>query len=169
MNIISLVLLAVVANASPLTSGIITVSGNGCYGDQKMVPVIGKKNRFELPVKVVLDKKSKTPFERKTCNMRLPIKLRKNQKLQISDVSQIVHMDGKGIKSTLTVSVVGKKSKPLVATTSKTLMTEGILAESDCERDVILTADLNVVANGSDIVSAKTEAAFVTLKIVKCN
>lgn len=169
MNIITLVLVAVVANSSPLTDGTISVSGNGCYGDQKMVPVDGEKNRFELPVKVVLDKKSKTPFERKTCNMRLPIKLRKNQKLQISDISQIVHMDGKGIKSTLTVAVVGKKAQPLVATTSKTIMAEGIHLESNCERDVILTGDLNVVANGSEIVSAKTEPVFVTLKIVKCN
>ena len=169
MNIIGLVLLAVVANASPLTSGTIAVSGNGCYGDQKMVPAIGEKNRFELPVKVILDKKSKMPFERKTCNMRLPIKLRKNQKLQISDISQIVHMDGKGTKSTLTVAVVGKKAQPLIATTSKTVTGAGVLLESDCERDVILTGDLNVVANGSEIVSVKTESVFVTLKIVKCN
>ena len=169
MNIIGLVLLAVVANASPLTSGTIAVSGNGCYGDQKMVPVIGEKNRFELPVKVILDKKSKTPFERKTCNMRLPIKLRKNQKLQISDISQIVHMDGRGLRSTLTLSVVGKKSKPLIAATATTLNSLGIVVESNCDRDVILTADLNVTANGPDIVSAKTEPVLVTLKIVKCN
>ncbi len=169
MNIIGLVLLAVVANSSPLSEGNISVSGNGCYGDQKMVPVIGEKNRFELSIKVVLDKKSKTPFERKTCNMRLPIKLRKNQKLQISDISQIVHMDGRGLRSTLTLSVVGKKTKPLIAATSTTLNSPGILVESDCNRDVILTADLNVTANGPDIVSAKTEPVFLTLKIVKCN
>lgn len=169
MSIIGLVLLTVVASASPLTDGTISISGNGCYGEQKLLPVDGERNHFELPVKVTLDKKSKTPFERKTCNMRLPIKLRKNQKLQISDVSQIVHMDGKGIKSTLTVAVVGKKAKPLITTTSKTVTGEGVLLESDCERDVILTADLNVVASGSEIVSAKTEPVFVTLKIVKCN
>lgn len=169
MSLIGLVLLAAVASASPLTDGIISISGNGCYGEQKMLPVDGEKNRFELPIKVTLDKKSKTPFERKTCNMRLPIKLRKNQKLQISDVSQIVHMDGRGMRSNLTISVVGKKGKPLIATTSTTLTSQGILAESDCDRDVILTADLNVVANGSEIVSAKTEHVFVTLKIVKCN
>lgn len=169
MSIVSLVLFASVASSSPLTDGTLSLSGNGCYGDPKMVPVIGEKNRFELPVKITFDKKSKTPFERKTCNMRLPIKLKKNMKLQISDVSQIVHMDGRGIKSTLSVSVVGKKSKPLIATTSKTLTAEGLLVESDCERDVILTADLNVVASGSEIVSAKTEPAQVTLKIVKCN
>ena len=169
MSIISLVLLAVVANSSPLTDGTISVSGNGCYGDQKMVPVIGEKNRFELPIKVLLDKKSKIPFERKTCNMRLPIKLRKKQKLQISDISQIVHMDGRGLRSTLTLSVVGKKTKPLIAATSTTLTSPGILTESDCDRDVILTADLNVTANGPDIVSAKTEPVFVTLKIVNCN
>lgn len=169
MNLISMVLFAAVASSSPLTDGTISMSGNGCYGEQKMLPVDGEKNRFELPIKVVLDKKSKTPFERKTCNMRLPVKLRKNQKLQISDVSQIVHIDGKGIKSVLSVAVVGKKTKPLIATISKTVTSDGLLLESDCERDVMLTADLNVTATGAEIVSAKTEPVVVTLKIVKCN
>ena len=169
MNLIGLVLIAAGANSSPLTDGAISISGNGCYGEQKMLPVDGEKNRFELPIKITLDKKSKTPFERKTCNMRLPVKLRKNQKLQISDISQIVHMDGKGIRSTLTVSVVGKKANPLIATTSKTVNGEGLLVESECDRDVILTGDLNVTSNGSEIVSAKTESVFVTLKVVKCN
>lgn len=168
MNFLNLALISLVVNSSPLTKGPVSVAGNGCYGDMKIVPVDGEKNRYELPVQITLDKKSKTPFERKTCNLRLPIALKKNQKLQISDISQIVHMDGRGIKSSLSVSVVGKKVKPLVATESKTVTAEGIIAESDCEKDVMLTADLNVVASGSEIVSVKTEPVQATLKIVKC-
>ena len=169
MNFLALVLFSIVANASSLIEGPISVSGNGCYGDLHIVPVSGEKNRFELPIKVNLDKKSKTPFERKICNMRLPISLKANRKLQISDISQVVRIDGRGIKSTLSISVAGKKGKPLTTTGSKTVVAEGLVVESDCGHDVILTVDLNVVASGNEIVSANTELVQVTLKIVNCN
>ncbi len=168
MTFVTWVLSSVIAAASPVTDGTIAISGNGCYGDMKIVSVAGEKNRYELPIKIILDKKSKTPFERKTCNMRLPLSFKSNRKIQVSDISQTVNIDGAGVKSTLNISVVGKKSKTLSTSTSKTLVSEGLVVESECGKDLILTGDLNVVAAGSEIVSAKTEPVQITLKIINC-
>lgn len=169
MTILNLILLSILANSSPVTEGKISVAGNGCYGDMQITPVSGTEDRYELPIKVKLNKKAGSAFTRKTCNMRLPIFLKSNEKLQVSDVSQAVQINGRDIKSTLNISIVGQKTKPLVTTTSQVLKASGILVESKCGRDAMLVANLNVLAYGALEGAATTEAVQVTLKIVKCD
>lgn len=162
-----LVLISVMSQAaSPVTDGKISIGGKGCFGSFVIKRVGNQSDRYELPIQVKLEKKTGS-FERKTCNMRLPVALNKNEKLQISDVSQQVKIDGPGAKSSLTISVTGKKSEPLVTTFSTVLKVNGILAESECGRDTMLTGDLNLFA--SENVSAETYPVQVTLKIVSCN
>ena len=169
MLVLNLVLLSIMVNASPVTEGKISVAGNGCYGDMQIRPVSGTEDRYELPIKVKLNKKAGSVFTRKTCNMRLSVSLKANEKLQVSDVSQAVQINGRDIKSTLSISVVGNKTKPLVATKSQVIQADGILVESKCGRDAMLVGNLNVLAYGAVAVSATTEAVQVTLKIIKCN
>lgn len=169
MTILNLILLSFIANSSPVTEGKISVAGNGCYGDMQITPISGIEDRYELPIKVKLNKKAGSAFTRKTCNIRLPISLKSNEKLQVSDVSQAVQINGRDIKSTLNISVTGQKTKPLVATSSQMIKADGILVESKCGRDAMLTGNLNVLAFGAGDGSATTEAVQVTLKIVRCD
>lgn len=154
---------------SATLTGKVSMVGNGCYGNSQMVPVSGTEDRYTLPIKVKMDKKSGSAFDRKTCNVRLPVSLNPNEKLQISDILQVVHLNGNSVKSTLNISVVGKKTKPLVSGKSQVLKMGGLVVESACGRDTIVTGNLNVLATGNGAALAETDAVVLTLKVVSCN
>lgn len=167
------------ANAFEL--GKLALAGSGCFGGSRVVAIEGENSRYALPIRVRLNKKGDAAFDRKTCNMRLPVSLNANEKLQILNLSHTVRViadKDAEVKSTLSFSLVGKKSNPLTFSVKavddtvsiiENLKSEGLLAESACGSDTIVTGDLNILATGNAKALASTGTALVTLKVVNCN
>lgn len=176
---ISLLLLS--SNAAAFELGKMVLAGSGCFGGSKVVAIEGEDSRYALPVRVRLNKKAESALDRKTCNMRLPVKLNSDEKLQILNLSQTVRVIASKdaeVKSTLNFSMVGKKANPLVFSVKasgdsvsviENLKSEGLVAESACGTDTIITGDLNIIATGNAKALASTGTALVTLKVVNCN
>lgn len=182
MNVATtLLLLAFTATANAFELGKLALAGTGCFGGSKVVAVEGENSRYALPIRVRLNKKSDTSFDRKTCNMRLPVSLSANEKLQILNLSQTIRVIASKdteVKSTLNLSLLGKKSIPLIYTFKATedsvsvvenLKSEGLLTESGCGGDAMITGDLNILATGNAKALASTGTALVTLKVLTCN
>lgn len=164
-----------------LELGNIIISGSGCYGSTIVSPITSE-GRLLLPIRVSLNKKAATAFDRKTCNIRIPVTLNKSEKLQILDVSQSVRViaaKGAGVKSSLNVSLVGQRTSDLTlavdATTQhtsivKTLKSERavVVAESECGEDAVIAGNLNVLATGQAKALATTSSAQLTLRVVSC-
>lgn len=169
-------------SVSAMQLGDLVIAGNGCFGSSKMVLVSAEEGRYALPIRAKLNKKSDSAFDRKTCNIRLPIALNQNEKLQLVNLSQVVRLVGyKGadVKSSLTMGLVGRVSKPLAfnlkitdedISTAEILRADGVVAESDCGQSVMLTGNLSLLVNGSGTQAfVSTGAALITLKVVSCN
>ena len=96
--------------------GKLALSGTGCFGGTRVVAIEGEAARYALPIRVRLNKKEDSAFDRRTCNMRLPVSLNANEKLQIWNLSQTVRVIASKdavVKSTLNFSLVGKATNPL--------------------------------------------------------
>ena len=162
-------------------AGPLALSGSGCFGSQQLILVDSETSRYALPIRVRLNKKADSSFDRKTCNMRLPISLNAGEKLQIMDLSQSVRViaaKGSDVKSNLNLSILGKKANPLIFNVTateetinviETVKTPGLIAESLCGKDAMITGDLNILATGTAKALASTGTALVTLKVVTCN
>lgn len=165
-----------------LQLGDLKTAGNGCFGSAQIVTVNAEENRIAFPIRVRVNKKSETSFERKTCNLRLPIKLGPNQKMQLVNLSQVVRVvsyKGAEVKTNLSFGFVGKSSQPLTfemkateddTSTVEIMKADGVIAESECGRDTILTGNLSGLVNGSGTQAfVSTGTALVTLKVLNCN
>jgi hypothetical protein len=117
-----------------------------------------------------------------TYNLRSPIKLAPNQKVQLVNLSQVVRIvtyKGAEVKTNLSFGFVGKSSQPLAfemkaseddTSTVEILKADGVLAESECGRDAILTGNLSGMFNGIGTRAfLSTGTALVTLKVLSCN
>ena len=63
--------------------GRVSISGQGCDEPKKKVSILKESNepqKVEMPLHFKLDKINASRFERKVCNISLPIKLNKNEK-----------------------------------------------------------------------------------------
>ena len=179
--LISVLFFSVLSNAS-IKLGDLKTAGNGCFGPTQIVTVNAEENRIAFPVRVRVNKKAETSFDRKTCNLRLPLKLGPNQKVQLLNLSQVVRVvayKGAEVKTNLSFSFVGKSSQPVTYEMKSTeddtssveiMKADGVLAESDCGRDAILTGNLSGLINGNGTQAfLSTGAALITLKVVNCN
>lgn len=171
-----------VSSFAALQLGDLKTAGNGCFGSAQVVTVNADENRIAFPLRVRVNKKSETSFDRKTCNLRLPIKLGPNQKVQLVNLSQVVRVvayKGAEVKTNLSMGFVGKSTSPLAFemkaseddTSSVEIMkADGVLAESECGRDTILTGNLSGLVNGNGTQAfLSTGTALVTLKVISCN
>lgn len=163
--------------------GEVSLAGNGCYGSTIITPVSAVPGRVSLPLRASLNKKAQlASFQRTSCNIRIPVILAPNEKLQIIDIAQLVRMSisaGTQVKSNLNLSLVGQKASDLslVAkaedkniTLSKVLKTQNsaVIAESSCGQDSIIAGNLSILAIGEGAASATTGSVKVTLKVVSC-
>ncbi|MEK6627038.1 MAG: hypothetical protein AABY53_00290 [Bdellovibrionota bacterium] len=163
--------------------GDVSLAGNGCYGSTIITPVSAVRGRISLPVRASLNKKAGlASFERSTCNIRIPVKLAPNEKLQILDVAQSVRLSvsaGAEVKSNLNLTLVGRRTPDLTLvvkaednniTTAKVLKTEKsvVIAESNCGQDTIIAGNLSLLAVGQSGASATTSSVKVTLKVLSC-
>lgn len=170
------------ASAYSMQLGDIVIGGNGCFGSGKMVSVGIGEGRYALPLRAKVNKKSGAAFDRKTCNLRLPVSLNPNEKIQLVNLSQVVRLvayKGAEVKSSLTLGVAGQSATPLNyeikitdedASIVENLKSDGIIAESACGKSAMITGNLSLLVNGSSAQAfVSTGTALVTVKVVNCN
>ena len=162
--------------------GALTLAGNGCFGSSNVITISGDEGRYAFPIRAKLNKKSDTSFDRKTCNLRLPIAVAPNEKVQLIDLSQVVRVvayKGAQVKTNLNMGFAGKTTPPLSynldvsddeISTAEILKSPGVLVESECGKDAMLTGNLSLLVNGTGAQAfVSTGTALLTLKVVSCN
>lgn len=180
LSILTIVLTS--ASAFSMQMGNVSMGGNGCFGASSLVEVNGEPGRYAFPIRVRVNKKSETTFDRKTCNIRLPISLAPNEKVQLVNLSQVVRAvgyAGADVKSNLNMSFAGRSAEALVFETKITadepsvieiLKNDGVVAESACGKDAMLTGNLSILVHGAGSQAfITTGSAMLTLKVVTCN
>lgn len=157
------------------------IGGTGCNGPTQLR--LSDDGRLTLPIRARVNKKSDVVFDRKSCNIRIPVTGAPNEKLQLLDVAQVVRVVGyvgADIKSTLNVSLVGVRTSDLILAVKaiennvsvvEVVRSENakVLAESVCGKDTMLTANVNILATGEARAFASTGATEVTLRVVNCD
>ncbi|MEQ1723830.1 MAG: hypothetical protein ABL930_11685, partial [Pseudobdellovibrio sp.] len=148
------------------------IKGNGC---ETQLKIQNLKNTYVIPLNIDLKKSNTSALERKTCNLRIPIKLQAHQKLIVSEALQnidIKSVKGTKIEATLKIAIASQKSKEMSIESeseeNKKLSVSGLVTESACGKDAMLTTDLSVFATGPAAVSAKLDALSIEMKIVSC-
>lgn len=168
-------------NLQAIELGEAIIGGTGCYGQTHLT--LSEDGRLTLPIRARVNKKSDIAFDRKSCNIRIPVTGAPNEKLQLLDVAQVVRIVGyvgADIKSTLNVSLFGVRTSDLTLTVKavennisvvEVVRSENakVLAESICGKDTMLTANLNILATGEARAFASTGATEVTLRVVNCD
>jgi len=181
-NLIFLFLVLFSASSFSMELGDMIISGNGCFGSSKPVAVNKEEGRYALPIRAKVNKVAAAAFDRKSCNIRLPISLNTNERVQIINLSQVIRIianRGTEVKSSLNVGLAGKANEPLTYETLvvnddtsliENLKADGIVAESGCGKDTMLTGNLSLIVNGNGAQAfVSTGTALLTLKIVNCN
>jgi len=175
--------LMIVLPSYSMQLGDMVLGGNGCFGSAKLIQVgASADGRYALPIRAKINKKAGAAFERKTCNLRLPVSLSPNEKLQLVNLSQVVRLvayKGAEVRTSLSMGVVGSSTIPLnyeVKVTEEdssiieNLKADGVVAESACGKNAMITGNLSLLVNGSSAQAfVSTGTALVTLKVVNCN
>ena len=169
-------------SAFSMQLGGVVLAGNGCFGSTKLIAVNSEQGRYALPLRAKANKKSTDAFARTTCNMRLPITVAANEKVQLINLSQVVRVvafKGAQIKTNLNLGFVGKNAPPLTYDKSisedefsniENLKSDGVLAESACGKNTMLTGNLSLIVSGSAAQAfVSTGTALLSLKVVRCN
>lgn len=172
--------LVISSAALAIELGPVAIGGTGCFGTQKVMTLDEAEGSYALPLRVRLNKNTNAVIDRKSCQVRIPVKLDANKKLQISDLSQSVRLllnEGASAKSNLEVSVIGQRAEPLKLEASalegsrsifEVLKRPGLVAESKCGQDTIITGNLNIIASGEAKSFSSTGSLILKLKIVDC-
>jgi hypothetical protein len=183
MRILFLLFLILISSASfSMELGNLMISGSGCFGSSRLIAVNKEEGRYALPIRAKVNKAAGSDFDRKSCNLRLPVSLGNNEKVQIVNLSQVIRVvanRGTEIKSDLNISFAGKAGRPLSFETLvvnddtsviENLKSDGVVAESNCGKDAMLTGNLSMLVNGNSAQAfVSTGTALLTLKVVSCN
>jgi hypothetical protein len=167
--------------AFSLQLGEIVSAGAGCFGSGRVVAISGQEGRYAIPLRVRVNKKADAAFDRKSCQVRIPVTLAPNEKLQLIEASQVVRVISQkdaDIKTNLTLGLVGRGTKTvgtqLKVTEDETsyienVKTEGIISESGCGQSTMLMGNLNAMVTGANAQTfVSTGAMLLTLRTVSC-
>lgn len=162
--------------------GELSMAGPGCFGSNKVVAISGQDGRYAIPMRVRVNKKSDAAFDRKSCQVRIPVTLAANEKLQVVEASQVVRVISQkdaDIKTNLTLGLVGRGSKTasfqMKAIEDETshieiVKTEGLISESACGQSTMLSGNLNALVTGANAQTfVSTGALLLTLRTVSCD
>lgn len=162
--------------------GDVSVVGNGCFGSGRLVQVNAEEGRYALPIRAKINKMPGILFERRACNLRLPVRMKPTEKLQLVNLSQVVRVvgyQGAEVKTSLSLGIAGQSGSPVSyalkitekdSSVIENLKADGVIAESICGKDVMLTGNLSLLINGSSAQAfVSTGTALVSLKVVNCN
>lgn len=160
--------------------GTIAVAGNACYGSTDLQPILDQTDRYEAPIRLKVYKKASLAFDRKTCNFRLPISVKAGEKIQVLDVSHDVRLSaskGSMAKSSLEVGLTSKKNEvklteviaeDKLTSVKQTILQDGIVAESNCGQDVIVSGNLSLITQGQNKALGSVQNVVLTIKVVAC-
>lgn len=170
------------ATSFSMQLGEMAMAGPGCFGSSRVVAISGQEGRYAIPLRVRVNKKAETAFDRKSCQVRIPVTLAPNEKLQVVEASQVVRVISQkdaDIKTNLTLGLVGRGNKTvstqLKVTEDETshienVKTEGIISESDCGQSTMLMGNLNAMVTGANAQAfVSTGALLLTLRTVSCD
>jgi hypothetical protein len=178
---IASVLFSTLSQAIEITD--LQIAGSGCavpVGGHELIPIAGSVDRFGIPLMMNIEKQSAPSLVRKSCVMSLSVKLNPGQKLQVLNVTQKVKLlAGAGAKAStqLEVFMAGQTGVPLKAEigsvtklvrSSQVLNDSGIVAESECGKDVVVRANSSVMLQGPSKARVNTEALALSLRVVRC-
>lgn len=168
--------------ANAVSYGVPSVAGNGCPASNALFTrVPNQANRYNLVNRIALVKGSNPAVARKTCLFRLPVKLAANERLVVSNVSQSVNLmadKGTTMQTSLEIFFAGQHGNPLTAQlkgvtsasrTSQVLEARGVVAQSACGQDVILSGNLAASAVGLARGSAITGDVQLNIQTESCN
>ena len=175
-------LLLLPATSFSMQLGELSMAGPGCFGSNKIVAISGQDGRYAIPMRVRVNKKAEVAFERKTCQVRIPVTLASNEKLQLVEASQVVRVISQkdaDIKTNLTLGLVGRGSKTaglqFKAVEDDTshieiVKSEGLISESDCGKSTMFSGNLNALVTGTNAQAfVSTGAVMLTLRVVSCD
>ncbi len=159
------------------------IAGSGCSvptGGHELIPIAGSVERFGIPIMMNIDKLAANLIARKSCTMSLAVKLNAGEKLQVIDVAQKVKLTAsKGAKASIQLEVflAGSQGVPLKAEvsavnkqvrSSQLLNAAGVVAESECGKDVIVRANSSVMLQGAARSKVSSDMLALTLRVVAC-
>ncbi len=156
---------------SPVFSG-------SCSGEK--ITVLEPTNRYKIELQLALAKMNSPTVSRKSCAFRMPIKLKEKEKVVVTEVEQDVQLiAGPGVesKSSFEIFIAGQKAVPMqlnlkgLETTkklSRKLKSDGVVTESGCGNDVILSGNLAASVVGSGKGTVKMYPVILTMEIVGC-
>lgn len=178
---LAVIIMSLSAKAIEITD--LQIAGSGCSvptGGHELIPIAGSVDRFGIPLMMNIDKLASSSIARKSCVMSLAVKLNAGQKLQVIDVAQKVKLTasaGANASTQLEVFLAGSQGVPLKADiaaikkqvrSNQILNSAGIVAESECGKDVIVRANSSVMMQGAARAKVSTDALVLTLKVVAC-
>lgn len=182
-SMLSLAILFAAMSSSAFEIGGLQIAGTGCEaptGGQELIPILDKPMAFGIPLNMSHEKTADATLLRKSCVMSLPITLAAGEKLQVLDVSQKVRLRaGAQTKASAQVEVFlsGQEGQILKAEiegknktvrSNQTLNDDGVVAESECGKDVIVRANSIAMMQGLSKARVQTEALVLSLRVVSC-
>ena len=182
-SVLFLSILIAALSSKAFEIGGLQIAGTGCEaptGGQELIPILDKPMAFGIPLNMTQEKSADATLLRKSCTMSLPITLAAGEKLQVLDVSQKVRLRA-GAKSKastqLEVFLAGQEGQILKAEiegknktvrSSQTLNDDGVVAESECGKDVIVRANSIAMIQGTAKARVETDALILSLRVVSC-
>ena len=154
--------------------------GTGCVGSKSLSKVVDAKDMYQIGLQVAIAKMNSPALTRNTCTFRMPIKLKSNEKVILSNVHHHVKLSaGKTAKakSQLEFFIAGQKMTPLIAEVQGVNTTNRITrtlqsserSESECGKDVIIAGNLSGLVQGGGRGTVATQPVYFGLEIVNCN
>lgn len=159
-----------VCKANAAEFGKATMGGFGC--PKVEIPQIGLGNNV-LALKIDIEKPDTQELARAACNVRVPVKLKKDEMLKIvsGGVDYDVQFDKGSANISLYAGLGGKKDN-----TANVIIVESDRStlnipknESACGKDMMLKINLNASVAGKTKGSIKTQDLKFELKTSKCN
>lgn len=179
---LAIIIMSLSAKAIEITD--LQIAGSGCSvptGGHELIPIAGSVDRFGVPLMMNIDKLASSSIARKSCVMSLAVKLNAGQKLQVIDAAQKVKLTasaGSKASTQLEVFLAGSQGVPLKAEIaavnkqvrlSQVLNSAGVVAESECGKDVIVRANSSIMIQGPSRAKINTDALALTLRVVACH
>ena len=155
----------------------LVVLGSGCSQKESNVHLIKTKEELKIPLTMNLTKKAEAALLRKSCQFTLPVVLKKDEKIEIYNVSQkfSFHLQPtQKMKTTLEIFWSGQKGNPLEVTEKQIKAKDYLLEaqnkiESACGQDTILRGNLSSLLQGEGEAQAQAKNLVLKYKIIKCN
>lgn len=155
------------------------ISSGPCesHSNQILIKSSSSRNqKLSIPLQISANKLNNKNLERKKCNVRLPIKVKRNEQLKISNIDQeietILSPNSKA-SINLDVSAVGHKTEINIKKESKKsekfdLKDDKNMIQSLCGQEIMLTVNSSIVVEGSGSGQVHSQTAQIEIESQSC-